>query len=185
MRQLTVEEIRSCVGAGGVVTSGHITGGGGAVVTAWTQSGGSPTIPGDFSGAGGGGGGHSMLAAPVGGGGGGGVMNSELKNALEALMKEISLQSFGSDVLGSNFSAIQAGNISLSAMTITFNTFSTDFTNYTNTGCACDVSAQGSLLPLQYLNWSEIDPQQNMTESQVIAKMTQLTSQGVNIWNKQ
>ena len=76
MRELTVEEIRSCVVAGGIVTSGHITGGGGAVVTAWTQSSGSPTVPGDFSGAGGGGTGAKspLLHSPTDGGGTGGKL---------------------------------------------------------------------------------------------------------------
>ena len=186
MRQLTVEEIRSCVVAGGIVTSGHITGGGGAVVTAWTQSGGSPTIPGDFSGAGGGAGPVKVSdQMPAPGPRTSPVTNKELTNAINALMKEISLQSFGADVLGPNLSAIQAGNIAIQTSNVTLATAEADFSAWVNSdgNGTNDVSAQGSWIPWQELNWSAIDPHPDssgMTFNQAMANLANMIQDGQN-----
>ena len=124
----------------------------------------------------------------AGGGGSGGItvpntLKLEIENGIEALAKELSLAKFGANVLGPELQAIQAGNFSQDTMNITMQDFNNDFNNYTKYGVSGDVSAQGSLLPWQKLDWTLVDPHQNLTENQVVQNMIQLTSQGVNIWD--
>lgn len=186
MRELTVEEIRSLVIAGGAQSMTKVL-----VTAPWIPS---PTSGstsfgagslGLFTSPGSGpvGGGHGMLAAPV-GGGGGGVMNNELKNALEALVKEASISKFSVDIQGNLADAVAAGKINAITMSTTWNDFQRGFESYNGpAACGCIGSAQDSYLPWQNLNWTLIDPQQNLTEGQFIARMAQLTSHGVNIWS--
>lgn len=132
-----------------------------------------------LTGGGGGGGGGGSGGIPV----SGTTLKQEIENGIEAMAKELSLAKFGADVLGPELQAAQAANFAQETMTITMNDFQRDFQNYTTNGDSGDVSAQGSLLPWQKFDWYLVDPQQNMTENQVIERAEQLTSQGVNVWD--